>query len=145
MDVRSAQPGDFAAITDLLDQLGRSRVPHDDYQAAKQVFFDQLSDPLSEHLTATDRDGRVVGFCSLHFRMRLNHTTPQAWIADLFVSNAVRGRGTARVLLGEAERRARERRCWELTLEAGPARSEANLLYSAFGMTDAGRVFRKAL
>lgn len=145
MTVRPAQPGDFAAVTDLLEQLGRGPVSHNDYATAKQVYTDQLDDPLTAHLVATDSQGRVIGVCALHFRMRLNHVTPQAWIPDLFVQRSARGRGTARALLGEAERLARERQCWELTLESGEERSEAHLLYSAFGMTNAGKFFRKPL
>jgi GNAT superfamily N-acetyltransferase len=142
MTVRRAQETDFGRVTELLEQMGRERVPHDSYSAARQVYLDQLADPGSEHLVAVE-GGVVVGFCSLHYRMRLNRTAPQAWIADLFVDRAARGRGTAKTLLIEAERRARERGCFELTLET--ERSEDGLLYSAAGMQDTGRYFRKPL
>jgi GNAT superfamily N-acetyltransferase len=144
MTVRAAQETDFERITQLLEDLGRARVTHESYAAARQVYLDQLVDPTAAHLVAVD-GGVVVGFCSLHFRMRLNSTTPQAWIPDLFVDPAARGRGSAKTLLIEAERLARERGCWELTLESGHERSEAHLLYSAAGMQDAGRFFRKPL
>jgi GNAT superfamily N-acetyltransferase len=144
MTVRAAQETDFARVTELLEDLGRARVTHDGYASARQVYLDQLADPDASHLVAV-HDGVVVGFCSLHFRMRLNHTTPQAWIPDLFVDAAARGRGAAKALLIEAEELARARGCWELTLESGHERSEAHLLYSAAGMQDAGRFFRKPL
>jgi GNAT superfamily N-acetyltransferase len=144
MTVRNAQETDFVRVTELLETLGRARVTHDSYAAARQVYLDQLADPDAAHLVAID-GGVVVGFCSLHFRSRLNHTTPQAWIPDLFVDRAARGRGTAKTLLIEAERLARERGCHELALESGYERSEAHLLYSAAGMQDAGKYFRKAL
>ncbi len=144
MTVRRAQATDFGRVTELLEALGRARVTHDSYANARQVYFDQLEDPNACHLVAID-NGAVVGFCSLHFRSRLNHTAPQAWIPDLFVDRASRGRGTAKTLLIEAERISRERGCYELTLESGYERSEAHLLYSAAGMQDAGKFFRKAL
>jgi GNAT superfamily N-acetyltransferase len=144
MTVRAAQETDFARVTELLEELGRARVTHDSYAQARQVYLDQLADPDAAHLVAV-HDGAVVGFCSLHFRMRLNSTTPQAWIPDLFVDPAARGRGAAKALLIEAEELARRRGCWELTLESGHERSEAHLLYSAAGMQDAGRFFRKPL
>ena len=144
MTVRPAQDTDFARVTELLEALGRAHVSHDSYALARQVYLDQLADPDAAHLVAID-NGVVAGFCSLHFRTRLNHTAPQAWIPDLFVDPPTRGRGTAKALLIEAERLARDRGCYELTLESGYERSEAHLLYSADGMQDAGKFFRKAL
>jgi (aminoalkyl)phosphonate N-acetyltransferase len=144
MTVRPAQETDFARVTELLETLGRAPVTHDTYAAARQVYLEQLGDADTEHLVALD-GGVVVGFCALHFRLRLNRTTPQAWIPDLVVDPAVRGRGTAKALLIEAEKRARARGCWELTLESGYDRREAHLLYSAAGMQDTGKFFRKPL
>jgi hypothetical protein len=45
----------------------------------------------------------------------------------------------------EAERLARERGCWQLTLESAHHRTDAHRLYLAFGMEDAGKMFRKPL
>ena len=75
MTVRSAQETDFGRVTELLEALGRARVTHDSYALARQVYLDQLEDPNAAHLVAID-NGSVAGFCSLHFRTRLNHTTP---------------------------------------------------------------------
>jgi GNAT superfamily N-acetyltransferase len=145
VNIRSAQMSDFAAVTDLLEQLGRSRVTNENYAACRDVYAAQLEDPHADHLVVEDERGTVVGFCSLHYRPRLNRSDLQAWIPDLVVTRAARGRGTARALLDHAERLARARGCWELTLESGYARSEAHLLYTAAGMDDAGKMFRKAL
>ena len=94
---------------------------------------------------AEDDEGRPVGFCSLHFRDRLNYSTPDAWVPDLIVAPAARRHGVARVRLEEAERLARARGCWQLTLESAHFRTDAHHLYLAFGMEDAGKYFRKAL
>jgi GNAT superfamily N-acetyltransferase len=144
MTVRAAQEKDFARVTELLEALGRARVTHDSYASARQVYLDQLSDPETSHLVAVD-DGEVLGFCSLHFRMRLNRVTPEAWIPDLFVDPRSRGRGAAKALLMEAEELARDRGCHQLVLESGYNRSEAHLLYSAAGMRDTGKSFQKPL
>ena len=68
-----------------------------------------MADGDAAHLVAED-DGEVIGFCSLHFRERLNYPTPEAWVPDLIVSERARRRGAARALLEEAERPARVRR-----------------------------------
>ena len=145
MTIRRAQLSDFAAVSDLLEQLGRGRVTHETYAACRQVYAAQLEDPGTEHLVAIDERGNVVGFCSLHYRTRLNRPGPQAWIPDLVVTSPARGRGTARAMLDEAEALARERGCWEITLESSHERREAHLLYTAAGMQEVGRTFRKAL
>jgi len=145
MKIRRAEPRDFDAVTDLLERLGRQEVTDDTRDRCREVYAAQVSDPAADHLIAEDESGQIVGFCSLHFRNRLNHPTPQAWIPDLFVLDSARRQGVGRALLEEAEGKALERRCWDLTLESGYARTEAHQLYVSFGMRDAGRYFRKLL
>ena len=145
MEIRSATPEDFDPVTRLLEHLGRPTVTPRTRSEVRDVYCEQLADPNSEHLVAVTPRGRVMGFCSLHFRSRLNNIDPQAWIPDLIVDEHDRGRGVARALLGEAERRARERGCTDVTLESGNARKEAHLLYVGAGMQETGKSFRKRL
>jgi GNAT superfamily N-acetyltransferase len=82
---------------------------------------------------------------ALHFRDRLNYTTPEAWVPDLFVLESARDAGIERRLLDEAERRARERGCHQIVTESGYKRAEAHELFRTFRMRDAGKYFRKQL
>jgi GNAT superfamily N-acetyltransferase len=145
MRVRSAEPQDFDAVTDLLELLGRAEVTDATRDRCREVYAGQISDPGVDHLVAEDDSGAVVGFCSLHFRNRLNHPTAQAWVPDLFVLESARRQGIANGLLAAAEERALARGCWDLTLESGHQRTEAHQLYTSFGMRDAGKYFRKLL
>src|SRR5256885_12224119 len=145
MVVRPAPPGHCGPATRLLERLGRPTVTPRNRAAVKEVFNTQLTDPSSSHLVAVTGRDRVIGFCSLHFRTRLNHDEPQAWIPDVIVDEGERGRGVAPALLGEAERRARERGCSDVVLESSYNRKEDHLLYVGAGMTDAGKFFRKRL
>jgi GNAT superfamily N-acetyltransferase len=145
MNVRSAEPRDFEAVTALLEELGRETVTDATRDRCRELYAAQLSDPGSDHLVAENDEGAVVGFCSLHFRNRLNHPTAQAWIPDLFVLESARRQGIANGLLAAAEERALARGCWDLTLESGYQRTEAHELYTSFGMRDAGKYFRKLL
>jgi GNAT superfamily N-acetyltransferase len=145
MKIRSAEPRDFDQVTDLLERLGRATVTDNTRDRCREIYASQVSDPAVDHLVAEEEDGTLVGFCSLHFRKRLNHPTPQAWVPDLYVADHVRRQGLARALLAHAENRAIERGCWEITLESGYQRAEAHKLYGAFGMRDAGKFFRKLL
>ena len=145
MIVRTAQPDDFGPVTRLLERLGRPTVTPRSRAAVKELYNAQISEPETSHLVAVTGRDRVIGFCSLHFRSRLNHDRPQAWIPDVIVDEGERGRGVARALLGEAEKRARERGCYDLMLESSYSRKEAHLLYVGAGMSDAGKFFRKRL
>jgi GNAT superfamily N-acetyltransferase len=143
--VRSVAPDDFDAVTALLVALGRPQVTPATAAAARDVFDAQLADRLSDHLVAEDDDGTVVGFCSIHYRPRLNHPTLQAWVPDLIVDEDVRSTGVGRALLAEAERRARKRGCHDLTLESAHFRKRAHAFYEREGMTDSGKSFWKKL
>jgi GNAT superfamily N-acetyltransferase len=145
MTVRPAERRDFPLVSALLEELGRATVTDATRDECRAIFERHLDDPMAAHLVAYEGDGRVVGFCSLHYRERLNFATPDAWVPDLIVTAAARRAGAGWALLSEAERLARERGCWQLTLESANHRTDAHRLYLAFGMEDAGKMFRKPL
>jgi GNAT superfamily N-acetyltransferase len=142
--VRPARADDFEVVTALLEELGRRRVTDETRDEVRALYERHLEDDRARHLVVEDEDG-VIAFCSLHFRDRLNNPTPDAWIPDLIVTESARRRGAARAMLREAERVARERGCWQLTLESGYQRRLAHKLYASEGMTDAGKYFTKTL
>lgn len=144
MRVRRAEPRDFGAVTALLEELGRARVTAETRDDARRVFLAQLEEPGAGPLVVED-GGELLACCSFHFRPRLNRPTPDAWIPDLIVTAAARRRGAARALLEEAERLARVRGCWALTLESGYQRHDAHRLYEAVGMENQGYYFGKPL
>jgi len=143
--MRAARGDDFEEVTALLEKLGRAQVTDATQDDARAVFRQQVVDPAAHHLVVEDAEGRLVAFCSLHFRTRLNYPTEEAWIPDLIVAEHARSQGIAMALLEEAERRALRRGCWHLTLESGHQRAEAHALYRRFRMRDAGRYFSKPL
>jgi GNAT superfamily N-acetyltransferase len=144
MKIRAARRDDYAAVTRLLEELGRPVVGDADEADCRAVFDEQVVDPDSHHLVAETSHG-VVAFCSLHFRTRLNWPSPEAWIPDLVVTEGARRAGIGLALIEEAERRARERGCHALALESGYRRAEAHHLYRQFRMRDDGKFFRKLL
>jgi GNAT superfamily N-acetyltransferase len=141
--VRLAVRDDFDAATALLEELGRPVVRN--REAALAVYARDLADPAAAHLVAEDDERRIVGFCSLHFRPRLNHMTLEAWVPDLIVSEAARSRKVGHALLSEAERQARERGCHALALESAHWRKDAHRFYLDFGLEDVGLSFGEAL
>jgi GNAT superfamily N-acetyltransferase len=143
--VRSLSPADFDSVTALLVALGRPQLTEETAPTAREVFERQLEEEGSDHLVAVDDSEGVVGFCSLHYRTRLNHATLQAWVPDLIVAEEARSTGVGRALLAEAERRARERGCHDLVLESAYFRTRAHAFYEREGMKDAGKTFWKSL
>jgi GNAT superfamily N-acetyltransferase len=141
--VRPAATGDFDAVTALLHELGRPAAT--DRETCLAVYTRDIEDPDAAHLLAEDDAGQIVGFCSLHFRPRLNQVSPQAWVPDLIVTEAARSKKVGHALLSEAEKRARRRGCHHLTLESAHWRKDAHRFYLDFGLTDDGLAFGKAL
>jgi ribosomal protein S18 acetylase RimI-like enzyme len=138
VSVRRAEPGDAEAVIALMDGLGRPAVADGDEQAA--VFRAHLDHPDAEIFVA-ELDGAIAGAVSLWVRPRLNWTTPEAWIPDLYVDPAFRRRGAARALLDACVAAARERGCHRLVLESGHERAEAHQLYESYGFIHSGRFY----
>lgn len=145
MRVRAARGDDFERVAALLELAGRPPLTGATHDDALAIYERQVHDPDSHHVVAEDEHGRVVGFCGLHFRRRLNQTTEEAWVPELFVLEGARGHGVGRALLDEAERRARERDCHALVIESGYRDAEGHALYRSRRMRDVGKQFRRAL
>lgn len=145
MEVRDARPSDWPAVSALLAELGRPDVRDRDDEPEHQAGFEAyLERPDTVALVAVAGDS-VVGFLDLEFRQRLNFRTPQAWVPDLIVSEESRSRGAGKALLGEAERRSRERGCWSLALESASWRTRAHAFYEREGMANNAGSFSKLL
>ena len=145
IEVREATTEDWPAVAALLAELGRPDVrggPDED--ESRLVFERYLDRPDTNALVAVE-DGRVVGFCDLEYRTRLNFTTPQAWIPDLIVTEASRSRGAGAALLTRADQLARERGCWGMSLESATWRTRAHAFYEREGWTDSAKSFSRSL
>ena len=139
MIVRRAQASDAEAVLALMAGLGRPAVATDPREQA-DVFLAHLENPDAAVFVA-ELDGTISGAVSLWFRPRLNWTTPEAWVPDLYVDPAFRRRGAARELLDACVQAARERGCHCLVLASGHHRAEAHQLYESYGFKHSARVY----
>jgi ribosomal protein S18 acetylase RimI-like enzyme len=137
--VRPAEPRDADSVLALMEGLTRPEVA-DDPQPQRDVFLAHLDHPAAEIYVA-ELDGDVAGVVSLWIQPRLNWTTPQAWIPDLYVNPAFRRRGAARALLDACVAEARRRGCHRLVLESGQHRAEAHQLYESYGFEHYARAY----
>src|SRR6058998_763870 len=117
-----------AAFNRLVPQLSRSAaVPTPD------LIREIVEAQASMVLVARDRrdDGRIVGMLTLViFRIP---TGVRAWIEDVVVDEAVRGRGVGEALSQEAVRRAVGLGARTVELTSRPSREAANRLYERLG------------
>lgn len=115
-----------AAFRRLIPQLSAAAPP--DLAALREI----LASPSNTVLLAYDRaSGNIVGTLTLVvFRIP---TAIRAWIEDVVVDSAARGRGVGEALTREALRRAAERGAPSVELTSRPSREAANRLYERAG------------
>lgn len=143
MNVRRAEPGDADRVLALMEGLTRPAVA-DDPGPQRDVFLAHLANEAARVFVA-EIDGELAGAVSLWIGPRLNWTTPEAWIPDLYVDPAFRRRGAARALLDACVAEARRRGCHRLRLESGHHRADAHRLYESYGFEHYARAYTLSL
>jgi ribosomal protein S18 acetylase RimI-like enzyme len=137
--VRAAEERDADAVLALMEGLTRPAVAEDP-EPQRKIFLAHLNDPLARIYVA-EIDREIAGAVSMWILPRLNWTTPQAWVPDLYVDAAFRRRGAARQLLDACAEEARRRGCHVLVLESGHHRAEAHQLYESYGFDHYARAY----
>jgi ribosomal protein S18 acetylase RimI-like enzyme len=119
-----------AAFAALIPQLSSSNPPPTADEVAAMVASD-----ASVVLVARDGDdGPIVGSLTLAlFRIP---TGVRAWIEDVVVDEAVRGRGVGEALTMHALDRARAAGARTVDLTSRPSREAANRLYRRIGFAE---------
>jgi ribosomal protein S18 acetylase RimI-like enzyme len=128
---------DFGAVTSLLAELGRPAPSEEKLPALRRMYAQHVGRAETGSLLAV-ADGHAVGFISLEMRQPFFTTAPQAWIPDLIVTEAARGRDIGAALLDAAFVAGRDREAYAAALESGHQRQVAHRLYAAAGMSDVG-------
>jgi ribosomal protein S18 acetylase RimI-like enzyme len=127
-----------AAVGALVPQLSSS-APAPSTEALRRI----VADPGATLFVARD-DGRVVGMLTLvTFEIP---TAVRAWIEDVVVDEAARGRGVAAALVQAAIGGAGARGARTVDLTSRPDREEANRLYVRMGFeVRVTNVYRRTL
>lgn len=114
-----------AAFARLIPQLSTSSPPPSrDHLAALVASADTV-------LFVARLDGRILGSLTIAF-YRIP-TGLKAWIEDVVVDDAARGRGVGALLNRAAIDEARSRGAKDVSLTSRPSRTEANRLYQRIG------------
>lgn len=140
IEIRPATEDDFEAATRLLAELGRPTPSEEKLSPLRRTYSQHVRRDDTGSLLAF-LDGTPVGFVSLEFRQPFFTIAPQAWIPDLIVAEAARGRDIGAALLDAALAEAGRRGAYAAVLESGHQREVAHRLYTAAGMADVGSFF----
>lgn len=139
VEIRPIQDNDadFDASTRLLAELGRPSPREEQLPALRRTYAAHVARPDTGSMLAL-LDGVGVGFVSLAFRHPFFLPAPQAWIPDLLVTEAARGKRIGAALLEAAFEASVRRGAYAAALESGSHRAVAHRLYETAGMVDVG-------
>jgi ribosomal protein S18 acetylase RimI-like enzyme len=128
-EAKAVTPELVAAFRQLTPQLSRTAPAPGGHELAEMV-----RSPATVLLMARDPDkGLIVSLTLVLFRIP---TGVRAWIEDVVVDEASRGRGVAEVLCREALNRASAAGARTVDLTSRPSRESANRLYRRLGFVE---------
>ena len=142
--VRYACEKDIDKIEDLLSQV--DLVHHnsrpDIFKIGKKYSKEQLRELLKDEtrpiLVCADEEDRVMGYCFCMEQQYQNHSVmtdiKTLYIDDLCVDETLRGKHIGRVLFDAAVNLAKERNCYNITLNVWSCNPSAMRFYEAMGM-----------
>jgi GNAT superfamily N-acetyltransferase len=138
-DVREASPRDREALVHLLRaQLAEHRI--DTPAAAIGASVDALlRDGTRGRLLVATVGGRPVGVAALSFVWPIEHGGRSAWLEELYVEPAHRGRGIGGALLRAALDAAAAAGAVAVDLEVDAGHARASRLYEAAGFRPLSR------
>ncbi len=133
LDVRPVGEDDLDAVTALLlAQLREHHVQTPDSRIAEAVAGIVRHPERGRILVALEH-GRAVGVAALSFVWPLEHGGKSAWLEELYVEPAARGRGIGTRLLHAALRAASEEGAVAVDLEVDADHGRAANLYAREG------------
>ena len=136
--IREARPGDAAAITALLVELG--------YEVAEGDVRRRLAALRKggEPALVADRDG-PIGCLTWHVTPVIHRPRPVGRITMLVVAEAERGAGIGKSLVAAAEARLRAKGCGLVEVTSNVKRMRAHAFYRALGYERTSYRFAKIL
>jgi ribosomal protein S18 acetylase RimI-like enzyme len=140
MDVRTAIADDLGALTALAGaQLAEHALPSTEAELQRAVAGALSASDRAIWLVATDDQGAPCGFAYLPFLWSLEHGGRVAWLEEMYVLPAQRGRGVGTALLRAAFTEAVASGCKAVDLEVDDTHARAARLYEREGFLPLSR------
>ena len=141
VEIREAQPQDYARIAELAGQLGYPSSPK---EIAERL--DSMKHSNEHAVFVVQFGGEVAGWLGVYV-CRTVEADPRAEISGLIVDEKFRSQGVGPLLLVRAEEWAREKGCRAIGLRSNVIRDRAHAFYERHGYkhTKTQKSFRKDL
>ena len=139
--IRALREDDFVAVSRLVAEMGAHRSPLPGRMDAVERAYREIVRRAAAASLVAEREGNVVGICTIELRSDLRRQAAEVWIPELVVSEPFRGSGIGRALLEAGLWAATRLGAGRATLESGPQRATAQGLYRSLGFEPAGNVF----
>ena len=140
IEIRACTPGDSAAVSNLLGQLGYTVSIR---QTTEQVA--ELSKTGADPIFLALADGQVLGLLALHLCRMLQYPSPIVRVTVLVVDQRARRRGVGKLLMQHAEQVGSAAGCEFVELTSARDRAEAHAFYRSIGYEPNSIRFRKLL
>jgi GNAT superfamily N-acetyltransferase len=135
--LRAARPAEAALLSDLaLASKGYWGYDAEFLEACREELTLTADDVVAQRAAVVERDGRVVGFCTLAGE------PPELQLGMMFVDPAHVGGGVGRELWAHATARARSVGAERVTIDADP---HAEAFYLAMGAVRVGEVASESI
>jgi GNAT superfamily N-acetyltransferase len=121
LQIRQVSANDAPQLAELLREIGWfesfKNEPFEAVSRQVRLHIEQcLADNSHSIFVAEPRDGRIIGYGSVHWLPYLFLKCPEGYVSELFVRESARGQGVGRELLRKIESEARARGCVRLSL-----------------------------
>ena len=137
--LREADGSDLELLCELMrENYAEAGYPFDP-AAARECFAALIGDPALGRAWLVETEGETVGYAVLTLGYSLEYRGRDAFVDDLYLAPAQRGRGLGRAALDAAEAAARELGVRALHLEVERTNASAEALYRRRGFRDNDR------
>jgi len=138
--IRYAQPGDAAALAQLMCELG-----YETTKSEMQMRLQRIATDERYRTFVAVRDGNACGMIGTLTYPSIEHNDPSGRIVALVILRTMRRRGIGRALLATAEKDFAQRGIRRIGLNTQLAREDAHKFYESLGYERNGWRFVKQL
>ncbi|WXL24670.1 GNAT family N-acetyltransferase [Ectopseudomonas mendocina] len=130
VELRCASQEDAPSLAGLMQQL----VPDEPLLDSKLLALRLAEHAPNREILVAERDGRVLGTCTINLIEHLSHNFARsAILEDVVVDAESRGLGIGQALMGKAIERAKAWGCYKVALSSNVKREEAHRFYENLG------------
>lgn len=137
--LREADPADRDLLVELMSEFYSESGYPLNRRRAHDAFADLLADERLGHVWVVQAESEDVGYVVLTLGYSMEYAGRDAFVDDLYIQPAYRGRGLGKMALAEVSAACGRLGVRALHLEVGRANAAAHALYRQVGFVDNDR------